>query len=129
MVSVVPIEKLADVWPEVQPWLERAISHGQGDENIWDVFVALARGAYTLWHSPTRFAAVVQTIRQPRQSVATILYCGGRGLSEIEEAFAFGKLWARENGVNVIRVWGREGWERILGMERMGVILQVRVTP
>lgn len=127
MVHVVTIDKLADVWPEVHPWIERAISRGQGDENVWDVFVALARGTYVLWHAPTRFAAVVQTVRQPRQSVATILYCGGTGLSEIEEAFAFGKLWARENGIDVMRVWGREGWERLLGMERVGVILQVKV--
>ena len=125
MVNIVPIDKLADVWPEVAPWLERAIQHGQGDENVFDVFVALARGSYVLWHSPGRFAAVVQIVRYPRQTVATVIYCGGSGLSEIEAAFDFGRKWGRENGVDAIRIWGREGWERLFGMKRIGVILQV----
>ena len=124
---IVPIESLADVWPEVCPWIEDAIQHGQGDQNALDVFICLARGIYSLWHEPGKFAMVVHIMPQPRQKVATVIYCGGSDLRAIAEAFEFGKKWGRENGINVIRVWGRPGWERVLGLKRIGVISQVKL--
>ena len=126
MSPLVPIEKLADVWPHVSKWLERAIERNQGDENIWDVFVALARGTYILWYEPGAYATVVYIFKHPRQTVATVLYCGGDDLGAIVKSFEFGKQFARENKIDVIRVWGREGWEKALGLERVGVIMQVK---
>lgn len=121
---VVEPHQLANVWPEVREWIESALAHGQGDENSTDVLVALARGVYVLWYEPKKFCVVFQIVRQPRQVVGTVLYCGGSDLSLIRESFQQGCAWARANGVDVVRVWGREGWEKVLGMERVGVILQ-----
>ena len=129
-----PPEQLATVWPAVLPWISEAVERNQGDENIWDVLIAISRGLYFLWYVPGKFAAVVQVMRYPRQTVATILYLGGVDLvakgvatTALKEAFDFGKLWCLQNGINVIRTWGRKGWERALDMERKGVILQAVV--
>lgn len=125
---IVPLEELANVWPEVCPWLEKAIARGQGDENVLDVFIALARGIYELWYEPKCFAAVVHVVKYPRQAVATIVYCGGGDLCAIEHTFEFGKKEAKRRGVQILRCHGREGWERLLDMKRIGVILQLEVT-
>jgi hypothetical protein len=99
----------------------------QGDENLLDVLIALARGQYALWYEAGKFGAVSRIERWPRQTVGTIVYLGGKDLQAIEDAFEEAKVFARANKIDVIRVFGRPGWERLLGMKRKGVILQMAV--
>jgi hypothetical protein len=124
---LIPAEQLTDVLPEALPWIEKAVRMNQGDENTLDVLAALCRNQYSLWYVPGVFAAVVQVVRYPRQSVATILYAGGDGLEAIKHSFEFGKKFAKEHNIDVLRVWGREGWEKLLDLKRVGVILQVTI--
>lgn len=119
---------LSDAWRQVEPWIAQAVEVNQGDENVTDVLIALARGQYTLWYEPKYFAAVSRIERWPRQTVGTIVYLGGRDLSVIELAFEEARMFAKKNGIDVIRVFGRPGWERLLGLKRKGVILQLAVT-
>jgi len=122
---LVPIEQLTDVLPEALPWIKRAVERNQGDENTLDVLIALAQQRYWLFYEPGVYAAVVQVVKHPQQSVATVIYAGGEGLDAIKHAFEASKKWAKDHNIDVIRVWGREGWEKTLGLERVGVILQV----
>lgn len=126
MILVQP-DQVANVWPQVHDWIESAIRCGQGDENALDVLIAIARGQYLLFHEPGKFALVGQVQTFPRQKVGMVLYCGGGDLLAIGDAFEQMKPWCKANGISVIRVWGRQGWERALGLERMGSILQVSV--
>jgi hypothetical protein len=124
-VRKVPIEELPSVWPEVSPWIERAVEYGQGDEDAIDIAIAIHNGFYDLWvHS--EFAAVVQIVRHPKQAVLTILYIGGN-LGAILPLFGFAKRWCKDNGIDVLRTYGRPGWERVTGLKKVGVILQERV--
>lgn len=116
-------EELSKAWPRVEAWIAQAVELNQGDENLLDVLIALARGHYTLWVADS-FAGVTQTIRYPQQSVMTILYLGGSDLQAIEKAYQFAKQHCQTVGIDVLRVWGRPGWERLLGMKRIAVVLQ-----
>jgi hypothetical protein len=118
--------ELPYVWPKVAHWLEAAVKVNQGDENLLDVGMGLERETYELWVEPDRFAAVVQISDFPRQRVCTILYAGGM-LEAFKEMYEETKRIAKERGIDVIRVWGRAGWEKALGMKRVGVILQERL--
>jgi hypothetical protein len=120
-------EQLQDVWPLCRNWIERAIEYGQGDEKLSDVFLGIARGTHGLWHSPGQWAAVYQIQRHPRQTVATILYCGGDDLSAIKRTWEYAQGECARHNIPVLRMWGREGWQRALGIERIGVILQKRI--
>ena len=125
---VVEPQALADVWEEVSPWLDAAVKENQGDESLLDVLIALARNMYMLWHEPGQFAAVVNIVRFPRQTVATIVYCGGPGaLDALIKAWEEGKKWGQKNGVHVIRTFGRPGWEKVVGLKKVGVILQEEI--
>lgn len=126
MVIVQPNE-LANVWPQVIGWIESAIKYAQGDENALDVLIALARGQYILFHEPGKFALVGQVQTYPRQKIGTVLYCGGDDLVAIREGFKQAIPWCKANGITGMRVWGREGWERLFDMTRIGVILQVEI--
>lgn len=124
MILVTP-DQLAHVWPAVEPWIAAAVAENQGDENTLDVFIAIARGHYSLW-SDEHFAAVTQTINYPRQRVLTILYIGG-DLNKITPLFDFAKDWCRVNKINVLRTYGRPGWEKVSGLSRVGAILEVKI--
>lgn len=112
------------MWPEVWPWLESAVAYGQGDEDVNDVAVAIYNARYELWHEPGKFAAVSELAHHPRQNVATILYAGG-DLDAFREHFDEAKELARKRGASALRIWGRAGWEKVFGMKRIGIILQV----
>jgi|HubBroStandDraft_5_1064220.scaffolds.fasta_scaffold47560_2 hypothetical protein len=120
---LVPHFELPHVWPKVVKWLEEAIKINQGDENLFDVGMAINSGIYELWWEDGKFAAVVQIQDFPRQRVATILYAGG-ALEAFKEMYLVAKKIAKDRGIDVMRVWGRAGWERSLGLKRIGVILQ-----
>lgn len=123
--QLVPPDKLCDVWPKCEAWIYDAITHGPGDENVLDVLIAIARGYYALWFEE-QFAAVVQIVQFPRQKVATILYAGGC-LEAMRVKWPEALKYCRDNGIKVLRVHGRNGWERAFEMKRVGVILQVQV--
>lgn len=121
----VPAEHLQDVWPKCRHWIERALEYGPGDEQLSDVFLGIARGMYGLWTDPVKkWAAVYQILCYPRQTVCTVIYCGGDDLYSVKEVWEVAKEECRRRGVHALRMWGREGWERALDVRRIGVILQ-----
>lgn len=122
----VSLENLADTWPKVQPWIESAVAYSQGDENLADVLGALWREKYALWTDGESMAAIVQLVKFPRQLVLTIMYAGG-SLDACYRAFEFAKVFCKQRKINAIRVWGRPGWQKALGLEVIGAIMQVRV--
>ena len=91
------------------------------------MLIAVARGQSTLWVERGQFAAVVQLQRYPRQRVLTITYAGGVSLAALVRAFRFARDWCAVNGVDVLRAYGRPGWQRVLGLEPVARILQTRV--
>jgi hypothetical protein len=117
--------QLAHVWPDVVPWIKEAVEKNQGDENTLDVLLAIARGQYSLW-ADKHFAAVTQVVNYPRQRVLTILYIGG-DLTNILPLFDDAKAYCKANKVDVLRTYGRPGWEKVTGLEKAGVILQTRI--
>lgn len=125
---IVQPHELSHVWPEVEGWIADAIGYGQGDENVLDVLLAVARGIYVLWWEPGKFALVVQVQHFPRQRIGCVLYLGGSDLEAIKQAVREDGLpWLRSQGVMALRVWGRKGWAKVLGMDQIGVILQSTV--
>lgn len=122
---IIQPQELSEYWPKVQGWIEEAIEYGQGDESSLDVLLALARGQYLLWYAE-EFAGVVQVVKFPRQTVATVLYAGGSNLEGMKKAILDeGVSWCRASGIDCVRIWGRNGWERVLGIPRKGVIMQL----
>lgn len=124
--ALVPQDALADVWPRIAHFIEAALEHGQGDESATDVLLSCARSQYLLVTDGESMAAVFQYVKHPRQSVVTLLYAGG-SIDACYRAFEFAKDFFRSQGVQALRIWGRPGWKRVLGLETIGEIMQVRL--
>lgn len=119
--NIVPLHKLADVWPEVEAWLSKAVEQNLGDENLLDVLVALAQNRYSLWYEPQRCALITQIQEYPRQKVIVLLYAGApEGSGAVER---FKELWAQEReslrvaGITRVRMYGLRDWGKALGVE------------
>ena len=119
-------EQLSKVWPRVEAWINEAVKVNQGDENLLDVLIAIARGHYLLFEGPT-FAVVGQVQPHPQQTVGMILYCGGSDMAGIAQGFEEGKQWCKANGISVMRTFGRPGWAKVLDLMPAGVILQINL--
>lgn len=119
--NIVPLNKLADVWPHVESWLQRAVEQNLGDENLLDVLIALAQNRYSLWYEPQRCALVTQIQEYPRQKVIVLLYAGApEGSGAVER---FKQLWEQEKdplraaGITKMRMFGLKDWGKALGVE------------
>jgi hypothetical protein len=126
-VILVQPEQVANVWPLVSAWIESALQYGTGDENALDILVAVARGHYLLFHEPGKFAIVAQIQPFPRQKVITVVACGGGDLEAIRKGIDEFTPWCKTHGITAVRVWGRDGWQKALGMARKGAILQLEL--
>jgi len=120
-VTIVPLHKLADIWPQVEEWLQRAVEQNLGDENLLDVLIALAQNRYSLWYEPQRCALVTQIQEYPRQKVIALLYAGApEGSGAVER---FKELWTQERqalraaGITQVRMYGLRDWGKVFGVE------------
>lgn len=129
--TIVPLNKLADVWPHVEGWLQRAVEQNLGDENLLDVLIALAQNRYSLWYEPDRCALVTQIQEYPRQKVIMLLYAGapeGSGAVEL-----FKQLWGQERqmlraaGITRVRMFGRRDWGTALEDAESRFVTQVEL--
>jgi hypothetical protein len=112
--TIVPINKLADVWPHVESWLARAVEQNLGDENLLDVFIAIAQNRFSLWYEPDRCALVTQIQEYPRQKVMALLYVGA---PEGSGAVTLLKLLLEQEraalkavGITQLRAYGLRDW-------------------
>ena len=119
--TIVPLHKLADVWPQVEEWLQRAVEQNLGDENLLDVLIALAQNRYSLWYEPQRCALVTQIQEYPREKVIALLYAGApEGSGAVER---FKELWTQERqalraaGITQVRMYGLRDWGKVFGVE------------
>ena len=119
--TIVPLHKLADIWPQVEEWLQRAVEQNLGDENLLDVLIALAQNRYSLWYEPQRCALVTQIQEYPRQKVIALLYAGApEGSGAVER---FKELWTQERqalraaGITQVRMYGLRDWGKVFGVE------------
>lgn len=119
--NLVPLHKLADVWPLVEGWLGPAVNQNLGDENLLDVFIALAQNRYSLWYEPERCALITQIQEYPRQKIIVLLYAGAPEGSGAVECFK--ELWTQEReslravGITRVRMYGLRDWGKVLGVE------------
>ena len=71
---IVPPEQLATVWPAVLPWISEAVERNQGDENIWDVLIAISGSG----NSPNILCAVKWAKRNGLATLGITGFDGGK---------------------------------------------------
>lgn len=105
------------VWPEVSHWIRRAFQ--RGDLGRFDAVEqdVLNGGSllWLVWNDPRiEGAAVTQIYETERSLVCEIRACGGGGFKQWVQLIERIEGYARDERCDVVRIFGRKGWMRVL---------------
>lgn len=115
-------------WPHVEPLLRPAIEN-VGLNNFEDIEEAILIGCGLVWIAwdGEKIAAAASTTLQRIGSdlICVLTACGGKGMNDWLPLIAGIEKYARNEGCKALRIFGREGWQRVLdGYEKSAVVLE-----
>lgn len=109
--------RVSEVWPSVAPWIRTAIERGRLAS--FDVIERDVRdGRSFLWlvwdGNEVMAAAVTELSLDGEDKICTIVACGGHDMERW--GFLIGELeqFAMKEGCKAMRIYGRQGWKRLL---------------
>lgn len=118
MIFQVPYWDVANVWPRVAPFIQRALD----EQNEWDL--ASVHSKLTnlnnpmpmqLWVVPWSAALVTQVLTFPKSRKCVLFLCGGEDcLAELKQVPDTIEPWAKSIGCSHFLIVGRKGWRRAL---------------
>ncbi len=127
----IPAPQLAEAWPRVSHLFDVMAATCGGRQAVRDLVGLVVSGHAQLWASATDQeiigTALTEIQSYPRQKDAHLFAAGGIGAKECISLIPHFEDWARDQGCAVLKVSGRDGWDRLLkprGFERARVILE-----
>jgi uncharacterized membrane protein YwzB len=126
LIRKVPMEWLPSLWPELKPWVAKAMRyHPFVDAD--DVLVLAMSGHLTVFVAIVDDRLVgtfmVELLRYPKRLVANIMVIGGRRGSMrrwLDEMLGAVESWAIGLGCEALQGLGRVGWARKAESRREG---------
>lgn len=121
VISLVPQEGIAKVWPIVEPMLAKAAEYTNGRYTTADILTDIATGQQTLWiaieDGKIIGCTTVSIVLYPNgMKTLCYEYLGGEDVSRwLGEGHKVCMSYAKENGCTKLECLGRSGWKRFLG--------------
>lgn len=118
-VSLVPIEYLEDVWPQIKDFMAGAAKYTYGRFNTEDIKVGLQTKPQQLWvafndENIIKGAVVTEILTYPQMRTLVMHFTGGVELKDWKpNMLELLQRFAKENGCAVIESYGREGWGKV----------------
>lgn len=119
-------------WAALAPKIADALAYADDKYALEDVKKEVLENQMQLWvvcrqdNKKVLGVVVTQVLVYPRKNVLVICYAGGKLGGEVarETAAKLGD-WAKSKGdIKSIEIWGRPGWERVLGWERIHTVIR-----
>lgn len=141
VVEGIPAEMVPLVWGAARRWIARALAIDGGHFAEEDIRAALMSRDMQLWvlrpaEDPAsaapdagrriRGTLVTQIVRYPRRTVCRLVLAGAED-GERAQWLSWRPLieaWAQTNGCDLIELYGRPGWARLLPWAARRVVLQ-----
>jgi hypothetical protein len=124
---LIPEENAAQVWPLVEPLIERATLYSDGLLNAGDMRKGIEDGSRQLWVIWGDNRALAGLVTEIINDTCFIWAIGGERMSEWLPLHKQLEAWAKANGCDAVHFFGRQGWERVLrheGYERRLVVMR-----
>ena len=117
-VSLVPADYIDRVWPEVEPYVSKALKYASGKYEPDDVRDLVVQYGYPLWvafdGTGIKGAVITRFIQYPRKKYLFLEFCGGRdGFSWKEPMLSVLRSWAKDNECDGIEGAGRDAWQKV----------------
>lgn len=121
-------KQVGHFWPHVEPLLRPAIEK-TGLSNFEDIEGAILIGCdlvWIAWNGEKIVAAASTTIQRIGSDLICVLTaCGGSDMKQWLPLLKKIEAYAKAEGCKSLRIFGREGWKRILdGYEQSAVVLE-----
>ena len=114
---LVPLDRLAVAWGTARRWIMGAADR-IGEYNDGDILLALYNCKFRLfiaYDNNVPFGAFTAQISIfPRKTVATVVHLGSDDFEKIMTLLPKFDSWARANGAESVRIYGRQGFEKTL---------------
>jgi len=118
----IPATEVRIIWPKVINFIELALKRGQGEWAAEDILAALLVREMQLWVAYEgdciKAAGVTQVVYYPQKRVCDFLLAGGTGLRFWLKRKSLVLDWAKQQGCSHVRIFGRDGWGRVLGWKK-----------
>jgi hypothetical protein len=114
--SAVKIEQLDEIWPDFMHFIEDSLEYSNGIWNIEDVEERLFTGNAVLWiayNGSPRAAGVTWIEEFPQCRDLNMAFAGG-DMKSIQGLVKMGEDYAKSEGCQGIRCYGRRGWAKAL---------------
>jgi hypothetical protein len=114
-VTGVPADMIEGVWEEVGPWIEKALSFGNGEFGVTDIYDALIGRDMQLWiiyEMPEKaivLAVVTQIIHYPLKKTCRVVTLGGESHLLWERRLFVLEEWASDQGCSNVEAFVRGG--------------------
>lgn len=97
-------------------------------EDLDDVMAEIDGGQAQAWAvtdgDTIRAIVVTKTFASPGHRQCFIAHCAGEGVQEWIGYLGVIEEWARLQGCDSIELYGRPGWQRLLGWDRPAIVLR-----
>ena len=117
-VALVDADKVASIWEEVYPLLEKAQVYAAGELDTQDFFKMIENGDMQLWIAEDDngiFAMMLtEFVKYPRKKVMRIVSIGGSEMNRWMKYFPALEAAALSVGCTGFEIFGRKGWLKIL---------------
>jgi len=111
-------DDVQSIWPLVEPHLDKATPHSEGEMEAQDFLPFLSNSEMQLWiaveEREVLAAMVTQHIPYPRKRVLRVVSIGGGDMNKWFPFYPELENYAKSLGCSHLEAWGRKGWGKIL---------------
>lgn len=113
----VPSTDIEEVWPDILPLVESAIPYAYGDY-VADDFLKASKSAemqcYIVAEDKIKCVVFTEYCQYPQQKVCMITLCAGHDMKDWVQYIERIATFAKKEQCQVLEIFGRAGWEKVL---------------
>lgn len=108
-------DQIPAIWGKARPLIKMALDRGS-NYTIDEVYEGLCTKTMQLWmYEEAALVTAIQT--KAGKTFCLLLSLGGSNMSVWFQYLSIVEAWARDNGAEEMRVYGRPGWKRLTGYD------------
>jgi hypothetical protein len=108
-------DQIPEIWDLYKPQIQKAIDRGS-NYTLTQVFYGLCKKEMQLWsYGETALVTTIQV--KDGKTHCLLLILGGKGMSKWIQYLPIVEDWARDEGAEEVRIYGRRAWAKVLGYD------------
>ena len=126
----VPSSHIDDVWDSVKQLVFDGLEYSDGKYTVDDVYKSLKSRNMQLWVSINEgieAIGITEINIYPNKKVCQIFLVSGRNMDNWLHFSKVIEAWAKERGCQSLECFGRPGWGKVIGWERIHIVLRKKL--